>query len=67
VPAAGTETSAEALERQSRLLRQAGWTVVRAQSGDSFPDLWRLADRGSAAASGSFTGPGSDWTGRDQA
>jgi uncharacterized protein (DUF58 family) len=66
-PTAGAETSAEALERQSRLLRQAGWTVVGATSGDSFPDLWRLADRGSAAAAGSFAGPGSDWTGRDQA
>ncbi|MGE7433337.1 DUF58 domain-containing protein [Kitasatospora sp. NPDC001175] len=31
--------------RRIRLLREAGWTVLPAVSGDSVPDLWRLADR----------------------
>ncbi|MBC3841988.1 DUF58 domain-containing protein [Streptacidiphilus sp. 4-A2] len=43
------ESSEDRIERQSRLLRAAGWTVLRARSGDSLPDVWRQADRASAA------------------
>ena len=53
-------------DRQSRLLREAGWTVLRARSGDALPDLWRQADRASAAP-GSPAAPGSYWMGREQA
>ncbi|WP_035850207.1 DUF58 domain-containing protein [Kitasatospora azatica] len=31
-------------ERQLRLLREAGWTVLSARAGDSVPELWRMAD-----------------------
>ncbi|WP_377272063.1 DUF58 domain-containing protein [Peterkaempfera sp. SMS 1(5)a] len=42
---------------QERLLREAGWTVLRVAAGDSAAALWRLADR-SAQGGGetSFTG-----------
>jgi uncharacterized protein (DUF58 family) len=30
---------------QQRLLREAGWTVLSARSGDSLPDLWQQAER----------------------
>ncbi|WP_441246546.1 DUF58 domain-containing protein [Kitasatospora sp. McL0602] len=30
--------------RQAQRLREAGWTVLPAQAGDSVPALWRLAD-----------------------
>ncbi|MEY9963722.1 uncharacterized protein (DUF58 family) [Streptacidiphilus sp. MAP12-16] len=55
-------TPASSTEEQVRLLREAGWTVLAARSGDSLPDLWRQADRSVGA-----TAPGSYWAGRDQA
>ncbi|MEZ0095971.1 DUF58 domain-containing protein [Streptacidiphilus sp. EB129] len=57
---AGTPEQIE--QRQTQLLREAGWTVLPARSGDSLPDLWRQADRAAAVAA-----PGSYWIGRDQA
>lgn len=39
------EAEDSAADRQLRLLREAGWTVLPAQAGDSVPELWRLADR----------------------
>ncbi|MFC1435863.1 DUF58 domain-containing protein [Streptacidiphilus sp. N1-3] len=45
-----------ATEQQLRLLREAGWTVLAARSGDSLPDLWQQADRAVAApAPGSYS------------
>jgi len=70
---ASPETGEERSERQTRLLREGGWTVLHARSGDSLPELWRQADRASAANQGSYTGlgsytgPDSNWMGRDQA
>ena len=61
------ETGEERSERQTRLLREGGWTVLHARSGDSLPDLWRQADRASATNQGSYTGPGSYWMGRGEA
>jgi uncharacterized protein (DUF58 family) len=37
-------------ERHQRLLRQAGWRVLPAASGDSLPELWRLLAQGSGGA-----------------
>ncbi|RAG81451.1 DUF58 domain-containing protein [Streptacidiphilus pinicola] len=37
-------------ERHERLLRQAGWRVLPASSGDSLPELWRLLARGGAGS-----------------
>lgn len=45
----------EGVQRQLRLLREAGWTVLAAQAGDSVPDLWRMADVHAQAAA---TAPG---------
>jgi len=59
-PAAGPR-STDSTEEQQRLLREAGWMVLTARSGDSLPDLWQQADRAAAAAA-----PGSYWAGRDQ-
>lgn len=61
------ESAEERSERQTRLLREGGWTVLHARSGDSLPELWRQADRASATNQGSYTGPGSYWMGRDEA
>ena len=61
------EGGEEPAQRQTRLLREGGWTVLRAHSGESLPDLWRQADRTSAAGQGSLAGPGSYWMGRDGA
>jgi uncharacterized protein (DUF58 family) len=36
---------------QVRLLREAGWNVLAAGSGDSLPDLWARADRSPVAGS----------------
>ncbi|MHA6759269.1 DUF58 domain-containing protein [Streptacidiphilus sp. PAMC 29251] len=58
--AAGRPESAT--ELQLRLLREAGWTVLTARSGDSLPELWQQADRAAAAPA-----PGSYSAGRNTA
>ncbi|WP_034087849.1 DUF58 domain-containing protein [Streptacidiphilus albus] len=45
-------------ERQSQLLREAGWIVLLASSGDTFPALWQRADRLASAGLSSFTATG---------
>jgi uncharacterized protein (DUF58 family) len=47
------EEPADARERHQRLLREAGWRVLPARSGDSLPELWRLLGRAGGAGSGS--------------
>ncbi|WP_327356732.1 DUF58 domain-containing protein [Streptomyces sp. NBC_01304] len=52
------------LEERLRLLREAGWTAVGVQPGDTLPELWQLADRqrtsaGPAPVGGTTTG---GWT-----
>ncbi|GAA1271160.1 DUF58 domain-containing protein [Kitasatospora nipponensis] len=37
-------------DRQLRLLREAGWTVLAARAGDSVAELWRMADRHAQSA-----------------
>jgi uncharacterized protein (DUF58 family) len=37
--------AADDADTHERLLRQAGWTVLRAGAGDSAADLWRQSDR----------------------
>ncbi|SEL74020.1 DUF58 domain-containing protein [Streptacidiphilus jiangxiensis] len=44
-------------ERHERLLRQAGWRVLTAGSGDSLPELWRLLARSGGAAPARPTAP----------
>ncbi|GAB2708525.1 DUF58 domain-containing protein [Kitasatospora kifunensis] len=44
------ESQADENDRQLRLLREAGWTVLPVRAGDSVPELWRLADRHQAQA-----------------
>ena len=61
------DTDEDPAQRQTRLLQGGGWTVLRARAGDSLPDLWRQADRASAAAQGSLGGLGSYWMGSDEA
>jgi uncharacterized protein (DUF58 family) len=46
---AGSAAEDAGRERHQRLLRQAGWRVLPASSGDSLPELWRLLARGGAA------------------
>jgi uncharacterized protein (DUF58 family) len=46
---AGGADDESTTERQLRLLREAGWTVLAAHSGDALPDLWRQADHAAAA------------------
>ena len=67
VRTAAPEAAEDPVERQTRLLREGGWTVIRARSGDALPDLWRQADRASAAGLGSLAGPDSHWMGREEA
>ncbi len=43
--------AAPAGDEQVRLLREAGWNVLAARSGDSLPDLWRRSDRSSVTGS----------------
>ncbi|MFE0464651.1 DUF58 domain-containing protein [Kitasatospora sp. NPDC058965] len=38
------DASDESTDRQLRLLREAGWTVLPARAGDSVAELWRRAD-----------------------
>ncbi|QMU75903.1 DUF58 domain-containing protein [Streptacidiphilus sp. PB12-B1b] len=52
-------------QRQQRLLRESGWSVLSARSGDALPDLWRQADR--ASAPGAHSGADAYWTEREQA
>ncbi|WP_232248401.1 DUF58 domain-containing protein [Streptacidiphilus rugosus] len=47
------EEPVDARERHQRLLREAGWRVLPAQSGDSLPELWRLLGRAGGAGAGS--------------
>ncbi|WP_327069589.1 DUF58 domain-containing protein [Kitasatospora sp. NBC_01250] len=44
------DSASEEYDRQLRLLREAGWTVLPVRAGDSVPELWRLADRHQAQA-----------------
>jgi uncharacterized protein (DUF58 family) len=47
---AGAPVEITGRERHERLLRQAGWRVLPARSGDSLPELWRMLAHSGAAS-----------------
>jgi uncharacterized protein (DUF58 family) len=46
---ARTAEAGDPRERHQRLLREAGWRVLPARSGDALPQLWRLLGRAGTA------------------